>query len=74
MTEQPERPVVLPFPGPRSRPSKASSKPRNLGLTPLSKALGPVAISAKGHWCDRCKGVWYSYFGEARCPVCGGRC
>jgi hypothetical protein len=72
MSEQPERSVVVPFPGPR--PANAPAKPRDLGLTALSKTLGPVAIIAKGHWCDRCNGIWYSYFGEARCPVCGGRC
>jgi hypothetical protein len=74
MTEQPEDSVVVPFPGPRVRPDKAKARPRNLGLTPLSKAAGPVAVSARGHWCDRCEGIWYSYFGEGRCPVCGGRC
>lgn len=74
MTERPERSVVVPFPGPRQRPASTPARPRDLGLTPLSKALGPVAISAKGHWCDRCNGIWYSYFGEARCPVCNGRC
>lgn len=71
MTERPERSVVVPFPG--SREARVPARPRDLGLTALSKALGPVSISAKGHWCDRCKGIWYSYFGEARCPVCGGR-
>jgi hypothetical protein len=71
MTRQPDKPVVVPFPAGRRRPS---TPPRNLGLTELSKALGPVDLSPKGHWCDRCDGVWYSYFGEARCPVCGSRC
>jgi len=73
MTEPPDRSVVVPFPGPRRRGVTDPAGPRNLGLTPLSRALGPVAISAKGHWCSRCEGIWYSYFGEARCPVCGGR-
>lgn len=72
MTEQPEKSVVVPFPGPRT--PKAPAPARNLGLTPLSRLLGPVAIGPKGHWCDRCEGIWYSYFGEARCPVCGGKC
>lgn len=74
MTEPPERSVIVPFPGPRARPAKAPEAARNLGLTALSKTLGPVAISPKGHWCDRCEGIWYSFFGEARCPVCGGKC
>jgi hypothetical protein len=64
----PKDPVVIAFPGPRKPVA-----PRNLGLTPLSQSLGPVATSPKGHWCDRCKGIWYSHFGEGRCPVCGGR-
>lgn len=74
MSEEPERSAILPFPGPRTGPAKTPAGARNLGLTPLSQTLGPVAISAKGHWCGRCNGIWYSYFGEARCPVCGGRC
>jgi hypothetical protein len=74
MTEPSERSVIVPFPGPREGQAKASTAPRNLGLTLLSEALGPVALSPKGHWCDRCQGIWYSHFGEARCPVCGGKC
>lgn len=66
--------AVLSFPGPGKRWPRPSGPMRNLGLTPLSKALGPVPISPRGHWCDRCRGVWFSHFGEARCPVCGGRC
>jgi hypothetical protein len=62
-----DKPVVIPFP---ARPAKA---PRNLGLTPLSKSLGPMPNSPKGHWCSTCQGIWYSYVGEARCPVCGGK-
>lgn len=71
MTDGPEKPVVIPFPGPRPRTAKAL---RDLGLTALSQSLGPVEVSPRGHWCDHCEGVWYSYFAEARCPVCGGKC
>jgi hypothetical protein len=74
MTEPSGRSVIVPFPGPREGQAKAPAGPRNLGLTPLSRALGPVALSPKGHWCDRCQGIWYSHFGEARCPVCGSKC
>lgn len=72
-TEPPERSVVVPFPGPRSRPGPVPAAPRNLGLSTLSKALGPVMASAKGHWCARCNGIWYSYVGDGRCPECGGK-
>jgi hypothetical protein len=64
---------ILRFPPASRRWPRPTAEARNLGLTPLSKALGPTSSEPKGHWCDRCQGVWYSHFGEARCPVCGGR-
>lgn len=45
----------------------------DLGLTPLSKQVGPTGKSPMGHWCGRCRGIWYSYFLEAECPICGNR-
>jgi hypothetical protein len=24
-----------------------------------------------GHWCSRCRGIWYGYLLEVACPVCG---
>lgn len=74
MTDRPEKPVVIPFPGPRPKKSAPGPMVRDLGLTALSQSLGPVEVSPRGHWCDRCEGIWYSYFAEARCPVCGGKC
>jgi hypothetical protein len=76
MTEGPEKSVVVRFPKRRALPwpGRTDAPARNLGLTPLSQALGPVGLSPKGHWCDRCEGIWYSYFGEARCPACNGKC
>lgn len=71
--DDPSRPRIVAFPGPSKRWPRSKAPVRNLGLTPLSKALGPVSMNPKGHWCDRCSGVWYSHFGEARCPSCGGR-
>ena len=64
---------VIGFPYARSGLSKTRSEPRNLGLTALSRALSGSGAGAKGHWCKNCKGIRYSYFGEAECPVCGGR-
>lgn len=71
MTDGQQRSVVIPFPGPRPPVPRPL---RDLGLTALSRSAGPMAVSPRGHWCDRCEGVWYSYFAEARCPVCGGKC
>ncbi|MBY0362100.1 MAG: hypothetical protein K2X45_09355 [Phreatobacter sp.] len=67
------RSVVITFPREKSDRLKKRGQSRNLGLTELSKALGPQARGAKGRWCDSCQGVWYSYLHEARCPVCRQR-
>ena len=59
---------------PQSRTRVGSGKPvKNLGLTALSKQAGSSGRAAMGHWCSRCEGIWYSYFLEAECPVCGNR-
>lgn len=63
---------VVRFPQSRTRPGPAEPA-RNLGLTPLSRTVGSSGRAAKGHWCSRCRGIWYSYFLEAECPVCGNR-
>lgn len=65
---------LLPFPQSRV-PMRTSRKPvRNLGLTRLSQAVGDASgRRAKGHWCSRCKGIWYSFFLESECPQCGNR-
>ena len=63
---------VVRFPQSRTRPGPAEPAP-NLGLTPLSRTVGSSGRAAKGHWCSRCRGIWYSYFLEAECPVCGNR-
>ena len=73
MTRDPETPVVIPFPVVQSDRLKVRGPVRNLGFTPLSAALGPNARSARGHWCDHCEGIWYSYLPEVECPACGRR-
>lgn len=63
---------VVPFP--QSRVRMGSGKPpRNLGLSKLSREVGSSGRSARGHWCSHCQGIWYSYFLESECPVCGNR-
>lgn len=46
---------------------------RDLGSTPMTRAFGSERMSAHGHWCNHCRGIWYSSFGEIECPVCGNR-
>lgn len=61
------------FPFSKSGVSKSASRAPNLGLTKLSREVNPEGKGAKGHWCKSCKGIWYSYFLEVECPVCGRR-
>ena len=42
---------VIGFPYARSGLAKTRSKPRNLGLTAMSKAVAPSGTGARGHWC-----------------------
>ena len=73
MAESDDTKDVIPFPFSRSGVSKHARAPRNLGLTELSAQAKSSGRGAKGHWCSTCKGIWYSYFFEVECPVCGKR-
>lgn len=70
MSDEDPRVVRFPF----SRVRAATGEPaKDLGLTPLSHQINSTGRSAKGHWCSRCRGIWWSYFLESECPVCGNR-
>ena len=64
---------VIPFPFSRSGLYKNKGETRNLGLTKMSAGVKRSGRGAKGHWCSDCKGIWYTYFFEVECPVCGKR-
>lgn len=63
---------VIPMPFSRRYPTSGAVT-KDLGLTPLSRQIEATGRGAKGHWCSHCRGIWYSYFLEAECPVCGNR-
>ena len=65
--------TVVPFPFSRSGVAKTRDQAPNLGLTELSAKAKRSGRGAKGHWCSNCKGIWYTYFFEIECPVCGRR-
>lgn len=55
-------------------PSRATAGGfKDLGITPLARQLGLSMEQTNGHWCSRCKGIWFGYTLEAQCPVCGNR-
>ena len=72
MKEGDEGSSVVQMPFSRRYPSKTPDL-KDLGLTELSKKVDATGRGAKGHYCSRCRGIWYSYFLEAECPVCGNR-
>jgi hypothetical protein len=57
----------------REREPAAMRPFRDLGVTPLARALGLSLEQTSGHWCSRCEGIWFGYTLEAQCPVCGNR-
>ncbi len=63
---------VIRFPQSKTKPKTSRQAPRDLGLSQLAQKLNASA-SLKGHWCSRCKGIWYGYGGECECPACGNR-
>jgi len=59
-----------------SGPAEAPASPaqlNELGVTSLARQLGLADEQTNGHWCSRCRGIWYGYTLEVQCPVCGNR-
>lgn len=63
---------VVRFPQTRVRPP-GGGELRELGFSKLAQDLGFALDHATGHWCSRCRGVWYGAMLEVACPVCGNR-
>tara|TARA_R110002096_G_scaffold287893_4_gene481525 strand:+ start:4091 stop:4342 length:252 start_codon:yes stop_codon:yes gene_type:complete len=64
---------VVGFPQSRTQTKTSKDGVRELGISKLAQQLGYVQPNLKGHWCSRCKGIWYGYVGECECPQCGNR-
>jgi hypothetical protein len=63
----------IPFPHSRTPPPATPGGFTDLGITPLARQLGLTVEQTNGHWCSRCRGIWFGYTLEAQCPVCGNR-
>lgn len=64
---------VTRFPFSRVRPAGSREGFKELGPSTLARTLGLPAEQTTGHWCSRCRGVWWGYLLEVACPVCGNR-
>jgi len=65
--------AIVRFPQSRVRPPGDGDRFVELGLSPFAKRFGAPQEQATGHWCSRCRGIWYGYLLEVTCPVCGNR-
>jgi len=65
--------TVVRFPHSRVRPPGAAEPFTDLGLGRMAKEFGVPKQQMTGHWCSRCKGIWFGYLLEVECPVCGSR-
>ena len=74
--ELPDRDAVTntyQFPHSRTAPPTTPGGFKDLGITPLALRLGLTVERTNGHWCSRCRGIWFGYTLEAECPVCANR-
>lgn len=68
-----EQSTLVKFPQSRTKPKGSKADYKDLGLSKFSKKFGMNQPGLKGHWCSRCKGIWYGFVGECECPQCGNR-
>ena len=68
-----ETPRVLKFPASRTTPAGSSGGFTDLGTGAMARYLGMRDGQKTGHWCSRCRGIWFGYAFEVECPRCGNR-
>lgn len=72
--DNPKKPgAVLRFPYSRTPPKSSPGGFTDLGTGALARHLGMRQSGMTGHWCSRCRGVWFGYALEVECPRCGNR-
>jgi len=64
---------VIQFPQSRVSPPGAGKPVKQLGPGRMASLIGAPERQTTGHWCSRCRGIWYGYPLEVACPVCGNR-
>jgi hypothetical protein len=64
---------VVRFPQSRVRPRGSGAPFKVLGFGLQAERLGASREQTTGHWCSRCRGIWFGYLLEVACPACGNR-
>jgi hypothetical protein len=65
--------AVVRFPFSRTPPKATPGGFTDLGTGAMARRLGMRRAGMTGHWCSRCRGVWFGYALEVECPRCGNR-
>jgi len=64
---------IIYFPQTRVSPRHTVDGYKELGMGKMAKAFGAVKEQQSGHWCSKCKGIWFGYLLEVECPKCKNR-
>ena len=65
--------AVVAFPFSRVRPKGPLVRPRSSASESWRRRSAYRREQLSGHWCSRCKGIWFGYLLEVECPACGNR-
>ena len=64
---------VIAFPVSRVTPARNVEATEPVIYGALAQLLGVPREQTTGHWCSRCRMLWYGYLLEVTCPTCGNR-
>lgn len=64
---------VVKFPASRISPPHTPDGFTNIGIGKMALYLNMRESQMTGHWCSRCRGIWFGYAFEVECPACGNR-
>ncbi len=65
--------AVVPFPHSKVVPVHRADPDASSRYGAMANILGIPREQTTGHWCGRCRAIWYGYLLEVACPTCGNR-
>lgn len=64
---------VVAFPFSRVTPPQTGAAESGEVFGDFARLFGTPREQTTGHWCSRCRMIWYGYLLEVTCPTCGNR-
>lgn len=71
--EAQRRQSVVAFPFSRVSPVQSAASQAGETFGEFARLFGMPREQTTGHWCSRCRMIWYGYLLEVTCPTCGNR-